>query len=167
MLAKVTLRELLPADFELLYQWENNPENWGVSETKKPFSKQEIKDFVNQEQNIKKHLQQRFMICLNDIPIGCIDLFEYNPLLNKAGVGVLIADKENRNKGYAEFALNLLINKCRNELNIVHLFCNIFKDNTASIRLFEKCKFKFACETELKGKKVNYYKLKISPWGEK
>ena len=162
MLAKVTLRELLPADFELLYQWENNPENWDVSETKKPFSKQEIKDFVNQEQNIKKHLQQRFMICLNDIPIGCIDLFEYNSLLNKAGVGVLIADKENRNKGYAELALNLLINKCRNELSIVYLFCNIFKDNTASICLFEKCGFLFVEERMLDGKCVNFYEMRFN-----
>lgn len=156
----VSLREIQSADADELLKWENNPENWEVSETKQPYTEQEIKAFVNQEQNIKKHLQQRFMICLNDTPIGCIDLFEYNPLINKAGVGILIAKKIDRNKGYASKALNLLINKCRNELNIVHLFCNIYKDNKASIRLFEKCGFQFVDERKLDGKPVNYYELK-------
>lgn len=156
----VSLREIQSADADELLKWENNPENWEVSETKQPYTEQEIKAFVNQEQNIKKHLQQRFMICLNDTPIGCIDLFEYNPLINKAGVGILIAKKIDRNKGYASKALNLLINKCRNELNIVHLFCNIYKDNKASIRLFEKCGFQFVDERKLDGNLVNYYELK-------
>ena len=141
-------------------EWENNPENWEVSDTSQPFTKEQIDAFVNQPQSLINNKQQRFIICLEDKPIGCIDLFEYNEIEKRAGVGVLIADKVNRNKGYAHKALNLLKNCCSNELSIVHLFCNISSENTASIRLFEKCGFQFVDIRELDGRPVNYYELK-------
>lgn len=157
MLTFVTLREVFPADADTLFEWENNPDNWQISDTQRPFLKSEIIEFVNQKQNLKSNLQQRFMICLNENAIGCIDLFEFDVEKKRAGVGVLIADKTNRNKGYAEQSIHLLIDKCRNELDIVHLFCNIFKDNMASIRLFEKCGFQFIDQRNLNNNDVNYY----------
>lgn len=156
----ISLREMKPADAELLLEWENNPENWEISETSQPFTKEQIEAFVNQPQSLKENKQQRFIICLADSPIGCIDLFEYDDDKKKAGIGVLIAEKINRNKGYASQALNLLKDRCRNELNIVYLFCNITSENTASIRLFEKCGFQFVEEQQLDGQSVNYYELK-------
>lgn len=157
----VSLREMLFTDVNKLLKWENNPDNWQISDTVAPFSRKQIEDFVNQPQSLKDNKQQRFMVCLDDNPIGCIDIFEYDTAKRKAGVGVLIAEESNRNKGYASEALNLLIEKCRNELNVVHLFCNIYKENKASIRLFEKCGFQFVDERKLEGKSVNYYELKI------
>ena len=50
---------------------------------------------------------------------------------------MLIAETANRKKGYAKEALELVLNYCRNELKVVTIFCNIIKDNKASIRLFE------------------------------
>ena len=160
LIKAISLRNVLPADAAILLAWENNPENWEISDTERSFTKSEIKSFVNQPQSLTLNEQQRFIICLENKPIGCIDLFEYDKVNNKAGVGILIANKADRNNGYATTALNLLINKCRNELNIVHLFCNIFKENTASIRLFENCGFQFVDEQQLDGKQVNYYELK-------
>jgi diamine N-acetyltransferase len=156
----VSLREMQLTDVDTLLKWENNPDNWQISDTVAPFSRKQIEDFVNQQQSLKDNSQQRFMVCLDDKPIGCIDLFEYNAAESKAGVGVLIAEKINRNKGYASKALSILIDKCRNELNVVHLFCNIYNENKASIRLFEKCGFQFVDERKLEGKSVNYYELK-------
>jgi len=156
----VSLREIQSADVDELLKWENNPDNWQISDTVAPFSRKQIEDFVNQPQSLSDNKQQRFMVCLNNKAIGCIDLFEYDFAASKAGVGILIAEEIERNKGYASKALNLLINKCRNELNIVYLFCNIYKDNKASIRLFEKCGFQFVDERKLDGKPVNYYELK-------
>lgn len=151
---------MLPTDVEKLFEWENNPDNWQVSDTHSAFTREQIEVFVKQPQSLNENKQQRFMVCLDNNPIGCIDLFEYDVVIKSAGVGVLIAKKAYRNKGYAAKALNLLIDKCRNELNIVHLFCNIYKENKASIRLFEKCGFQFVDERKLEGKSVNYYELK-------
>lgn len=158
----IYLRNVLPTDASIIFTWENNPENWEVSNTEKCFTFQEIEEFVNQPQDIYLHQQLRFVICLNtlDLPIGCIDLFDYEEG-KSVGVGILIADKNFRNKGFATAALNQLINYVRNELSVAYIFCNIFENNKPSIRLFEHCGFKFIGERELNQQLVNYFELKI------
>ncbi len=158
----IILRKLQPTDVDFIYDWENNPANWEVSNTHEPFSKEDIIAFVKAEQNINVTNQLRFVICLaqNELPVGCIDLFEFNQHKKQVGMGVLIAESQYRNKGYATEALKLLITYCENELNIVHVFCNILKENTSSIRLFENCGFQFIEERILDQNKVNYYELK-------
>jgi diamine N-acetyltransferase len=158
----IFLRKLQLNDVDFIYDWENNPANWEVSNTKQSFSKEDIVDFVQSEQNIILNKQIRFVICLNltEQPIGCIDLFEFDEQKKEVGIGILIADNLHRSKGYATESLRLLINYCSNELKIVHLFCNIFKENISSIRLFENCGFQFIEERILDGNKVNYYELK-------
>lgn len=160
--ANIYLRNLTPLDASSLFDWENNPENWEVSNTEKLFTREEIEEFVHQPQDIHLNQQLRFMICKNNNnkSIGCIDLFEYE-LEKSVGVGILIAEKAYRNKGYATEALKLLIDYCRNELKVANIFCNIFKTNTPSIRLFENGGFKFIEERMLDGNKVNYFELKI------
>ncbi|MBE7442864.1 MAG: GNAT family N-acetyltransferase [Flavobacteriales bacterium] len=158
----IYLRKVIPSDASIIFAWENNPENWEVSNTEKCFTFKEIEAFVNQPQEINLYHQIRFIICLNktDSPIGSIDLFDYEEG-KSVGVGVLIADKNDRNKGYAKEALKQLINYVRNELNVAYIFCNIFENNKPSIRLFEHCGFKFIEERLLEGVSVNYYELEI------
>ena len=159
----IFLRTLQSSDAEVIFEWENNPKNWEISGTKSAFTKEEINTFVNGNHDLKENQQIRYVICLNDPEeaIGTIDLFEYDAKKKAVGLGVLIAGTENRNKGYASEAINLMIDYCRNELKLVHLFCNIIKDNTASIRLFEKCGFQFIEERVLFESAVNYYELKF------
>lgn len=158
----IYIRNIEKSDVSIIFEWENNPENWEVSNTIKSFTLQEIEEFVNQDQDINLNQQLRFIICKNDsnLPIGCIDLFDYE--INKSvGLGILIANKKYRNKGYATESLKLLIEYCRNELTIANIFCNIFANNKTSIRLFENCGFKFVEERFLEHQKVNYYELII------
>ncbi len=146
-----------------ILRWENNSENWGVSGTRTPFIEEDILHLVNTQQDIKINKQIRYMICLNSTQnaIGTLDLFEFNESNKIIGVGILIADVENRNKGYAQETINLIIDYCRNELELISIFCNILKDNSTSIRLFENCGFQFIEERELDEKKVNYYELSL------
>lgn len=159
----IYLRNLAPLYASNLFDWENNPENWEVSNTEKHFSLEEIEEFVNQPQDINLNHQLRFIICINNtnLPIGCIDLFDYEEG-KSVGVGILIAEKKYRNKGYATDALKLLIDYCRNELRVTTIFCNIFINNKPSIRLFEGCGFTFVEERILDENEVNYYELKIN-----
>lgn len=159
----IFLRKLLLSDVGVILKWENNPENWKISGTTKAFTALEIETFVSQPQDLKVNQQFRYVICLNDSknPIGTLDLFEFDEQNKSVGIGVLIAEKVHRNKGCASEALALVIKYCRNELNLVNLFCNIQKDNATSIRLFEKNGFQFIQEKELFGKPVNYYELKL------
>ncbi|HCC72141.1 MAG TPA: hypothetical protein DEQ09_13460 [Bacteroidales bacterium] len=87
--------------------------------------------------------QLRFMIEIIQLEktIGTIDLFDFDPFHLRAGVGVLIADTEERRKGYAEMSIRCLADYCFNHLKMHQLYCNITADNKPSILLFKKIGF--------------------------
>ena len=159
----IFLRLMSSKDISIIFEWENNPDNWEFSDTKKPFTEEEISDFVNSTQSIYLNNQLRLMISLvdKDVPIGCIDLFELDTLTKSSGVGILIGGEQYKNKGFAKNALGLLISYAKKELMLNQLFCNISLHNTRSIRLFEGCGFLFKEERVLFEQKVNYYQLKL------
>jgi len=147
---KIFLRSLQTSDAGLLYKWENDKSIWSVSGTKKPFTKKEIKDFIANQKDIYLDKQLRLMICIpsptgrrtKDEGIGCIDLFDYNESDCSAGIGILIADKKNRQNGYASEALELLIKHSFGKLHLLKLYCHVAENNIPSLKLFKKHKFK-------------------------
>jgi len=141
----VKLRALEPSDIDLLYKWENDTSIWQVSNSFVPFSRYILQKYIeNSHQDIYQAKQLRLMIDIKtDDPdrsktIGSIDLFDFDPFHKRAGVGILIGDKKNRNKGYASAALDVLINYAFNILNLHQLYCNINADNENSLQLFKK-----------------------------
>jgi hypothetical protein len=74
----ISLRAVEPNDLELLYQWENNPSVWHLSNTLAPFSKHILKEYIeNAKHDIYVTKQLRLMINTSKYgPIGCIDLFD-------------------------------------------------------------------------------------------
>jgi diamine N-acetyltransferase len=139
----VYLRALEPSDLEVLYRWENDPETWKISHTLVPFSKHQLKQYVESPQDILVHQQVRFMVCAksDDRPIGAIDLFEFDVIHQRAGVGILIGEQSDRGKGYGRESLQLLIGYAFQRLPVEQLYCNILTDNAASIKLFENAGF--------------------------
>ncbi len=160
--SSIQLRAPEPSDIDLLYIWENDTDIWQLSNTLTPFSKQTMKDFVESINiDIYQSKQQRFMIDSIDksgkkLTIGTIDLFDFDPFNNRAGIGILI-DKKSRNKGYASNALKILIDYSFNILQLHQLYCNINIDNKTSISLFENHGFL------LSGKKKEWGKT-LSGW---
>ncbi|MCO6500041.1 MAG: GNAT family N-acetyltransferase [Vicingus serpentipes] len=150
-----------PNDLDVVLEWENNPLTWEVSGTKKPFTKEEVKFFVNQKQDIYLYQQLRLMVCLNngEQAIGCVDLFDFNEVNQTAGVGILIAKENYRRKGFAKEALSLLAIYVKEEFYLKQLFCNIDPLNLVSIKLFEGCGYLFAGKQEVFFKEVNHYQL--------
>ncbi len=136
----ISLRAIEPADIELLYNWENDTENWKVSNTQTPFSRFVLEQYITSaHQDIYTVKQLRLMICnVDNKAVGCIDLFDFEPNHQRAGLGILIAEKSDRRKGYASEALNILIQYCFSSLNLHQLYCNITYDNEASVVLFQK-----------------------------
>ena len=142
---EIKLRAVEPEDLELLYEWENNTDYWIVSNTVTPFSKYTLKRYIeNSHKNIYEAGQLRLMIeHIHDRQtIGTIDIFDFDPFHKRAGMGVLIADKEFRKKGYATMALTCLIDYCFKTLLLHQLYCNILENNCESIDLFKKLGFK-------------------------
>ncbi len=146
----ILLRALEPDDLELLYRWENDAENWNVTNTYIPFSKHNLKNYIHSARDIFADRQFRFVIesIADRKPLGFIDLFEFEPFHLRAGVGVLIGEKGDRQKGYAREALQLLIAYTGKVLGLRSLFCNVLSDNKASIQLFSGAGFQISGKKE-------------------
>ena len=87
---------------------------WEISNTITPYSKFLIKQYLEQshkdifEVNNYDSLFVIMMMC----SLRMIDVFDFDFKNKRAGVGILINDKINRQKGYASEALKLLTNYC-------------------------------------------------------
>jgi diamine N-acetyltransferase len=80
--------------------------------------------------------------CETENTVGSIDLFDFDPIHQRAGLGILIASPSDRRQGYACKALLQMIEYCRKVLFLHQIYCNIATRNTASIQLFQKAGFK-------------------------
>ena len=140
----VYLRALEPEDLDFIYSVENNESIWEVSCTNTPYSKYLILQYLeNAQLDIYEAKQLRLAICKDhDFPaIGLIDLFDFDPKNNRAGVGILIQNEDDRNLGTGHEALGLLINYAFTQLNLHQLYANIDVENHPSVTLFTKFGF--------------------------
>ena len=141
----IVLRPLKELDLDFLERIENNKENWQFGSEQKQFNRQDLLNYIgNAKVDLQVAKQYRFVITLNRIPIGFIDLFDYT--IDSAGVGVIITENY-RKKGFAKEALTLLSTYAFTVVNLSKLHCAIKKDNLASIKLFASCRFMLKRET--------------------
>lgn len=140
---KVRLRPVEKDDATRLLLWENDPKNWRVSGTEVPFSHHAISEYIEQAQHIRTHGQLRLMICVigTDEPVGTVDLYNADFKHSRAAIGILIAAEEDRRKGYALEALELVEEYVREIPGFHNLYCSIHGDNAASRKLFESAGF--------------------------
>ncbi|MFO7755162.1 MAG: GNAT family N-acetyltransferase [Bacteroidales bacterium] len=160
---QIKLRAPEPEDLAILYRWENDPSVWQISNILAPFSKYTLKRYIEKShRSIFEAGQLRFMIEIagKGSTIGTIDLFDFDAFHLRAGVGILIAEREERRKGYAGMALKGILNYCFEHLMLHQVYCNITEDNTASVNLFTKTGF-----TEI-GYKKDWIKTKDGFKGE-
>ncbi len=139
----VYLRALEPEDLQFLYELENNPAVWEISGTLAPYSRHVLKQYLdNAHRDIFEVKQLRLCICSNDNEvIGLIDLFDYNPVHRRAGVGIIILAEDRRNQGAGYEALQLLLDYTFSALDLRQVYANVGEDNAASIHLFNKLGF--------------------------
>ncbi len=116
---RIQLRALEPEDLDVLYHWENDPDIWHLSNTLAPFSKYTLK-------NTDKKI------------LGAVDLFDFEPIHQRAGVGILIGEESDRKLGFATEALECLREYAFKTLGLKQLYCNICEDNPDSLKLFIK-----------------------------
>ncbi|MCX7552215.1 GNAT family N-acetyltransferase [Xanthomarina sp. F2636L] len=139
----IYLRALEPEDMEFIHAIENDESVWEISGTQTPYSRFIIKEYLeNAHKDIFEVKQLRLVISnYSNIALGMIDLFDFDFKNSRAGVGILVKETSERQKGIGNEALELLINYCKTHLNIHQLYCNISEENEASLKLFSKHKF--------------------------
>src|SRR6056297_242128 len=111
---KIYLRALEPDDLDFLFAVENDEDFWEISATNAPFSKFILKQYLeNAHKDIYEVKQLRLVICeKNGTPTGFIDLFDFDPKNGRAAIGIIIKNKNNRQKGFGAEALALLCKYC-------------------------------------------------------
>lgn len=135
----IELRPLEPTDLDTLYNWENDSALWVVSDTVAPYSRAALWQYLeNYTGDIFAQRQLRLMITLADdgTPVGTIDFLNFDPLNNRAELGLFIA-AEHRGQGLGRQALELLTAYAREHLGLRQLYVFIALDNTVCLKMFE------------------------------
>jgi RimJ/RimL family protein N-acetyltransferase len=84
---KIRLRPLEPEDIDILYEWENNMEIWEAGNTKTPFSRYILAQYIKESgKDIYEQKQLRLIIQTETgEPVGAVDLFDFDPYHLRAG----------------------------------------------------------------------------------
>ena len=140
----VTLRALEPDDLEFLFQLENDPALWAVSDVlPAPISRHALREYLRHAgASLAEAGQMRLIINSEDaLPVGTLDLFDYSALHQRAGVGITVLASARR-RGYAQAALAQLLPYARQALRLHQLYATVAVTNVASLRLFKKADFR-------------------------
>jgi RimJ/RimL family protein N-acetyltransferase len=89
-----------------------------------------------------------FVIFLNDgdVPVGAIGLSHIDPGKGEAEYGILIGEASARGQGLAREASELILSHGFRSLGLRRVVLNVFADNAAAIRLYERLGFRIVPE---------------------
>ncbi|MFB9865209.1 GNAT family N-acetyltransferase [Rufibacter immobilis] len=142
--SRIALRAPEPSDLDFLFDFENDTTLWPVSLSLTPFSREVLRQYLeNATADIYAARQLRLMVCLRETDntvIGTVDLFDFEPLHQRAGVGIALAAAQ-RGKGYGLEVLQLLEAYAAQVLQLHQLYCSVGQENTASLKLFRQAGF--------------------------
>ncbi|MCL1938501.1 MAG: GNAT family N-acetyltransferase [Candidatus Azobacteroides sp.] len=136
----IGLRALEPEDLDELYRWENDVDIWLHGSTLVPYSKYALRDYLMRStQDIFQSRQLRLMIVerTSGISIGTIDLYDFDPVNLRAGIGILL-DGNYRKQGFGFQALQLMQIYAFRFLSLKQLYAYVPASNLPSCRLFLK-----------------------------
>lgn len=137
------LRAVEPEDLDLLYKWENDVLLWEAGNTRNPYSKFALKQYIsNSIHDIYDSNQLRLMIVEKSSGevVGTVDLFDFEIHHSRIALGLFV-DPKFQGRGYASNALYLAESYVFKYLKVHQLYCHIASRNTASISMFEKENF--------------------------
>jgi diamine N-acetyltransferase len=142
----VNLRAMEPEDLDVLYQIENTPELWSVSNTSVPYSRYVLHDYIaNASNDIYTDRQVRLVIenAANEI-VGMLDIVNFDPQHRRAEISIVIKNCYH-GRGYASVAVSKAKDYSLRVLHLHQLYAIVSTQNEASLRLFTKLGFREGC----------------------
>lgn len=136
----IRLRAVEPEDLNRLYAWENNPLLWTVGNTRQPYSRFVLKQYIlNSDKDIYENKQLRLMMVSRATgeTVGTVDLFDFDIHHSRVALGLFV-DAAFQGNGYAKAALHLTEEYVFNFLQLNQLYCEISEKNVSSRLMFEK-----------------------------
>lgn len=112
---------------------------------------QQRKWFLDYLKNTNELMFAIYDINTNEF-IGAISLYNIDAKIKSAEIGRLIIDRKKAGgKGYASKAINALINWAQEKLGISYYYAEIYYNNIASRRTFEKSQFVYKENLQVNG----------------
>jgi diamine N-acetyltransferase len=142
-LPPVNLRAMEPEDLDALYQIENTPELWSVSNTSVPYSRYVLHDYIAKASNdIYADRQVRLVIenAEGEI-VGMLDVVNFDPQHRRAELSIVIKNSH-QGRGYASAAVAKAKDYALHTLHLHQLYAVVATDNDASLRLFSNSGFR-------------------------
>jgi len=139
----IFLRALEADDLDFLYALENETALWTVADAVTPVSRYTLRQYLdNAAADFHEVRQLRLIICTVAArqAVGAIDLFDFEPRHQRAGVGIALLPEQQK-RGYGQAALACMIDYARQTLHLHQLHCSIEVSNHASQNLFERLGF--------------------------
>ncbi|GAE86313.1 GNAT family N-acetyltransferase [Bacteroides reticulotermitis] len=140
---RIYLRAVEPEDIDVMYQLENDPSMWDISNFTVPYSRYVLRQYIQDSQcDVFADKQLRLMIIdkADEQVLGTIDITDFVPLHLRGEVGIAVR-KDYRQRGYASDALKLVCEYAFDFLSFHQLYAHIATDNDACMRLFLSCGF--------------------------
>lgn len=140
---RIYLRAVEPEDLDIMYQLENDPSLWDISNFTVPYSRFVLRQYIQDSQcDVFADKQLRLMIVdkADEQVLGTIDVTDFVPLHLRGEVGIAVR-RDYRQRGYASDALKLVCEYVFDFLSFHQLYAHIATDNEACMRLFTSCGF--------------------------
>lgn len=144
----VSLRSIEPTDVDLLLGWESDRNLWRVSGGNAPLSRFILWRYLeNYNADIFQSREVRMIIEADGQPVGTADITDFDPINLRAQVGMMVIPDQ-RGKGIATEALELLKDYAFATLYINQIYAVIDNGNTSSLAMLSKAGF--ICTATLK-----------------
>ena len=134
------LRKPMISDLSQMLSWENDLKKNQYTDFPVNYTSSQIENFLNSEHDLLLHNQVRYTLELNSFAVGCVDLYDYDVVNARAGVGIYV-DVKFRNRGIASKSLKLLKSISNERYLISNLYADIMSENKVSIKIFENADF--------------------------
>lgn len=72
----------------------------------------------------------------NDNPVGCVELYNYDPVNRRAAVGIVVSN-EYRHQGYGTEMIQTLTQFCHENTSLHQIYADIAATNTPSLHIFQ------------------------------
>ena len=140
---RIYLRAVEPEDMDIMYEMENDPSMWDISNFTVPYSRYVLRQYIEGSQcDVFADKQLRLMIVRksDQCILGTIDITDFVPLHSRGEVGIAV-HKDYRQQGYATDALKLLCEYAFDFLSLSQLYAHVTTDNDVCVKLFTSCGF--------------------------
>ena len=139
----VRLRAMEPEDLEDAYKWVNDREvTLWLTSLRYPVSRKDEQKWID-DAPTNSFGDVRLAIETKDGKhIGGINLHRVNPEDRKAGLGIMIGEKDHWSNGYGTDAIKTLLSFAFDEMNLHRVWLHVFADNERAMACYQKCGFR-------------------------